>query len=658
MLLLQKERRMVQKKREIRQRSAGTCSGEQLQLEKLGRSCCIWSLRCRNNRGGGGGGRELCWVLAICCILLQQLLVLVRSQQSSDGIPASPQEVFALLAMKRAFEDPRHQLRSWNESGVGACSGNWAGIKCAQGQVIAITLSNKGLGGSLAQQVGQLTSLRKLNLHNNFLSGELPGTIVNLRNLRGLYLFHNNFSGFLPAGLGSSSPGLQAMDLSYNQLEGPVPESVSLAPRLLRLNLNNNRLNGTLPSTSWVAATQLQYLDLSSNALSGSVPEGLSNASSLMFLNISANRMSGSLPSSLGNIRSLQSLNVSGNFFSGPIPDSLGNATGLTSLDFAHNNFSGSIPSSFSQLGNLTSFDVSYNFLTGGVPPLRHNFSSSSFVDNAGLCGYNGLPACQAPANTTGAAPSPSSLAAPALAPSSAAANATATVHHKRHRLSTVTIICIALGSTLVGVAVVCCLVLLLCRRDVAGSGSNDASGGGAAGKGAAAAAGQQSTEEEGEVGGKLVHFDGPLLFTADDLLCATALVLGKSTYGTVYKATLENGSHIAVKRLREGIVKSQREFEMEVNVLGRIRHPNLLALRAYYWGPKDEKLLVFDFIGGGSLAAFLHGRYHAIFCKFLLHVVVSPVSLLWQFLYLTGPKTLVTCYFIAEREIEGCNLG
>ncbi|CAN5958970.1 unnamed protein product [Sphagnum jensenii] len=534
---------------------------------------------------------------------------------SSDGIPASPQEVLALLAMKRAFEDPRHQLRSWNESGVGACSGNWTGIKCAQGQVIGITLSNKGLGGSLAQQVGQLTSLRKLNLHNNLLSGELPGTLVNLRNLRGLYLFRNNFSGFLPAGLGSSSPGLQAMDLSYNQLEGPVPESVSLASRLLRLNLNNNRLNGTLPATSWVAATQLQYLDLSSNALSGSVPEGLSNASSLMFLNLAANRMSGSLPSSLGNIRSLQSLNVSENFFSGTIPDSLGNATGLTTLDFAHNNFSGSIPSSFSQLGNLTSFDVSYNSLTGIVPPLRHNFSSSSFVDNAGLCGYNGLPACQAPANATGAAPSPSSpaarapAAAPALAPSSAAANATATVHHKRHRLSTVTIICIALGSTLVGVAVVCCLVLLLCRRDVAGSGSNDASGGGAAGKGAAAAAGQQSTEEEGEVGGKLVHFDGPLLFTADDLLCATALVLGKSTYGTVYKATLENGSHIAVKRLREGIVKSQREFEMEVNVLGRIRHPNLLALRAYYWGPKDEKLLVFDFIGGGSLAAFLHAR-------------------------------------------------
>jgi len=35
---------------------------------------------------------------------------------------------------------------------------------------------------------------------------------------------------------------------------------------------------------------------------------------------------------------------------------------------------------------------------------------------------------------------------------------------------------------------------------------------------------------------------DGCLVFTADDLLCATAEVMGKSTYGTVYKATLEDG--------------------------------------------------------------------------------------------------------------------
>ncbi|KAL1223524.1 putative leucine-rich repeat receptor-like protein kinase IMK3 [Cardamine amara subsp. amara] len=100
------------------------------------------------------------------------------------------------------------------------------------------------------------------------------------------------------------------------------------------------------------------------------------------------------------------------------------------------------------------------------------------------------------------------------------------------------------------------------------------------------------------------------MAFTADDLLCATTEIMGKSTYGTVYKATLEDGSQVAVKRLREKITKSQKEFENEINVLGRILHPNLLALRAYYLGPKGEKLVVFDYMSRGSLATFLHGKF------------------------------------------------
>ena len=90
------------------------------------------------------------------------------------------------------------------------------------------------------------------------------------------------------------------------------------------------------------------------------------------------------------------------------------------------------------------------------------------------------------------------------------------------------------------------------------------------------------------------------MVFTADDLLCATAEIMGKSTYGTVYKATLEDGSVAAVKRLREKIAKGQREFETEVNIMGKIRHPNLLAMRAYYLGPNGESfsldLLPFSF--------------------------------------------------------------
>ncbi|CAH8352269.1 unnamed protein product [Eruca vesicaria subsp. sativa] len=43
------------------------------------------------------------------------------------------------------------------------------------------------------------------------------------------------------------------------------------------------------------------------------------------------------------------------------------------------------------------------------------------------------------------------------------------------------------------------------------------------------------------------------------------------------------------------------------MEIVGKIRHPNVVPLRAYYYS-KDEKLLVFDFMPNGSLSALLHG--------------------------------------------------
>ncbi|KAJ6407703.1 hypothetical protein OIU84_011072 [Salix udensis] len=184
----------------------------------------------------------------------------------------------------------------------------------------------------------------------------------------------------------------------------------------------------------------------------------------------------------------------------------------------------------------------------------------------------------------------------------------------KRHRrkFSTKDIILIAAGVLLVALLLLC-IILLCClmKKRSASEGKNgkttmrglpwksDKTG---------AVAGPE-VESGGEMGGKLVHFDGPFVFTADDLLCATAEIIGKSSYGTAYKATLEDGNQVAVKRLREKTTKGQREFETEAAALGKIRHPNLLALRAFYLGPKGEKLLVFDYMPVGSLASYLHAR-------------------------------------------------
>jgi serine/threonine protein kinase len=75
-----------------------------------------------------------------------------------------------------------------------------------------------------------------------------------------------------------------------------------------------------------------------------------------------------------------------------------------------------------------------------------------------------------------------------------------------------------------------------------------------------------------------------------------------------VYKVVLGNGVPVAVRRLGEGGEQRYKEFVTEVQAMGKVKHPNVVKLRAYYWAP-DEKLLISDFVNNGSLADALRGR-------------------------------------------------
>lgn len=107
--------------------------------------------------------------------------------------------------------------------------------------------------------------------------------------------------------------------------------------------------------------------------------------------------------------------------------------------------------------------------------------------------------------------------------------------------------------------------------------------------------------------GSKLVFFEGSqYTFDLEDLLRASAEVLGKGSAGTAYKAVLEDGATVVVKRLKD-VGVGRKEFEQHMVVLGNMRHRHLVPLRAYYYS-KDEKLLLHDYMPLGSLSALLHG--------------------------------------------------
>ncbi|KAM3346069.1 hypothetical protein ACQJBY_020533 [Aegilops geniculata] len=103
-------------------------------------------------------------------------------------------------------------------------------------------------------------------------------------------------------------------------------------------------------------------------------------------------------------------------------------------------------------------------------------------------------------------------------------------------------------------------------------------------------------------------------IFTYEELDAATdgfgnANELGAGGFGTVYKGVLRDGSVVAVKRLYKNSYKGVEQFANEVDILSRLRHPNLVALYGCTSSSPTcrDLLLVYEFVPNGTLADHLH---------------------------------------------------
>ncbi|KAL0787278.1 hypothetical protein Bca101_003524 [Brassica carinata] len=78
--------------------------------------------------------------------------------------------------------------------------------------------------------------------------------------------------------------------------------------------------------------------------------------------------------------------------------------------------------------------------------------------------------------------------------------------------------------------------------------------------------------------------------------------LLGEGGFGRVYKGTLKStGQVVAVKQLDKHGLHGNKEFQTEVLSLGQLDHPNLVKLVGYC-ADGDQRLLVYDYISGGTL--------------------------------------------------------
>ncbi|PWZ10034.1 putative serine/threonine-protein kinase [Zea mays] len=118
-------------------------------------------------------------------------------------------------------------------------------------------------------------------------------------------------------------------------------------------------------------------------------------------------------------------------------------------------------------------------------------------------------------------------------------------------------------------------------------------------------------------VGPEVSHLGWGHWYTLRELEEATAAfapehVVGEGGYGIVYRGVLADGYQVAVKNLLNNRGQAEREFRVEVEAIGRVRHKNLVRLLGYC-AEGAQRILVYEYVDNGNLEQWLHGDVGAV---------------------------------------------
>ena len=563
-------------------------------------------------------GDYLCswWRITAFAFAFAFLLLVRCSALNSDG--------GLLLSLKYTIlSDPLFVLDNWNYNDLTPCS--WTGVTCTEigapgtpdmFRVTGLVLSNCQLLGSIPEDLCTIEHLQRLDLSNNFFNGSLPTSLFKASELRVLSLANNVISGELPEFIGGMK-SLQLLNLSDNALAGTVSKSLTALENLTVVSLRSNYFSGAVPG----GFNLVQVLDLSSNLFNGSLPIDF-GGESLSYFNLSYNKIFGTIPSQ----------------FAEKIP---GNAT----------------------------IDLSSNDLTGQIPETAALIyqKPASFEGNLDLCGNPlkklcTVPSTQAtPPNVTTTTSPPAIAAIPRTTDSSPVTSSPQT--QQESGMNPGTVAGIAVGD-LAGIAILAMIFIyvyqLKKRKKLNDNEKTDSLNKPIPEKKETTQAWscltkpkngeEEETETETETGseghrddgnkkemmkngeGSVVTVDGETQLELETLLKASAYILGTTGASIVYKAVLEDGTALAVRRIGESRVEKFKDFENQVRLIAKLRHPNLVRVRGFYWG-SDEKLIIYDYVSNGSLASTGHSKLFS-----------TPLSLSLSLPMRTLAKLFISC--------------
>ncbi|CAI9761829.1 unnamed protein product [Fraxinus pennsylvanica] len=312
-------------------------------------------------------------------------------------------------------------------------------------------------------------------------------------------------------------------------------------------------------------------LAIPSQGLSGKLSHSIGNLTHLQSVLLQDNSISGPIPHELGRLQKLQTLDLSDNLLNGEIPSSLAQLKSLQYLRLNNNSLTGAIPLSLGNLTQLTFLDLSFNNLIGPVPRLIAK--TFNVLGNPLICPTGKEPACH------GTAPIPLSFTL------NDSQNPQQSGRPSSHKVA------LAFGSSL---GCICLLIIgfgfLLWWRHKHN---------------------QQIFFDINEHHHEEVCLGNLRNFQFRELQIATnnfssKNILGKGGFGNVYKGYLQDGTVVAVKRLKDGNnIGGEIQFQTEIEMISLALHRNLLKLYGFCL-TSTEKLLIYPYMSNGSVASRL----------------------------------------------------
>ncbi|KAH6790020.1 STRUBBELIG-receptor family 6 [Perilla frutescens var. frutescens] len=490
----------------------------------------------------------------MAAVVAAALLIGILSFTNAD---TDPNDVSNLNLLYTSLNSAQ-QLTNWKASGGDPCGENWKGITCSGSKVTEIKIPSLALSGNMGYQLDKFASLTTFDISNNILGNQIPYQLP--PNLQRLNLAGCGFSGGLPYSISLMS-SLKYLNLSHNQIQGQVTVQFNSLTSLTTLDFSFNTMSDNLPQ-SFQSLTSINDMYLQNNQFTGTLD--VLATLPLQNLNVENNRFTGWIPTQLKGIN----LRTSGNQLnSGPAPPPPPGTPPATRPNRSHN--SGGGGSSNSGNGSGGSSGIGAGAIAGIVISVlvvgaiiaffivkRRSRKSSTDIEKLDNQPF----APQAPEQVQEIKPVQVSSATSTKAFETPAMINLRPPPVDRHK-------------------------------------SFD----------------DEDVTAKPIVPPKKIN-TAPIdakLFSVADLQIATDSfnvenLIGEGSIGRVFRAQLDDGKVVAVKKINASVLSNSEDFLEIVSEISRLHHPNIVELIGYCC-EHGQHLLVYEFHKNGCLHEFLH---------------------------------------------------